>query len=315
MLAQRTPTGGSLEDALWAAVELSGEGKYFAAANVLSPAVRAAEGAAPGPRLAVALTCLAGFYLAQWRFSESEQTYRRAVRLWENVGDPDVPWHTEAVLGLATAYLQRGRFALSEKLLEGYLPIWRERRAESPEVARLLHALGEAHENQRKYAEAAAFYGESLDILSNQKGQDEYQADLLLSLGRMHLKMQHYVEAHVSLERCLAIHGQLYARAHPTTVRPLLAMSTLHHATGEPLEAERWLKTTLETAFGTVGLEHPLVGTVLQEHATLLRVLGRKTDAKKVEKQARAILEKAPREGTSLYTVDVTELLAEQRRR
>jgi tetratricopeptide (TPR) repeat protein len=314
-LAQQTPAHESLDDALRAAVGLAGEGKFSAAANLLNPAVRAAGRSAPAPQLAVALTYLGGLYMTEGLYSESVQSFRRAVSLWETQRVPNVEWHMQAVRGLALAYLEQGRSALSEKLLTRYLPVWRGGGADSPEVARLLHTLGEAYENRRRYAEATALYEESRGILSNRTGQDERMAELLTSLGRTQLKMRYCAKAHASLDGALAIHARLYTRSHPTTVGPLLIMSYLHRSTGELSEAERWIRITLETAFGTAGLEHPLAGIALLEHAALLRALGRKTEAKKTEEQARAILRRFPNQSPSRYTVDVTELMAEQARR
>ena len=122
LLAQQTLVREALEDALRAAEPLAAEGQYSAAVAVLKPAVRAAEGSVAGDRMAVAWTTLAALYQAQWRYSESEPAYRRAVRLWETQRNPSAGWHIAAVLGLARVYQHTGRFSLSKRLLQQMHP-------------------------------------------------------------------------------------------------------------------------------------------------------------------------------------------------
>ena len=313
--AQQASTRDSLEEALQAACALYRDWKYTAAAEVLEPAVRAGERSLPGRRLAVALTTLGAIYHAQRRYYEAERLFLRAVRIWGKEDAPDAHWQPTLINELACVYHGTGRFTLSEKLLKRYLPGWKERGADSPEVARLMHMLGIAYEGQRRYAEAESSYQESLRILKKRTDQDDYMANLLITLGEFQLRMRHYTEAHESLEGALAIHSRLYGEAHYTAIRPLASLGTLHAATGDLAEAERWLKQALATALTSIGPEHPLTGDVLLRQAAVLRALKRKGEAQQAEKQAKAILQTFRPDNTLRYTVDLSELSSKRNRR
>ena len=283
----------------------------------MKPAVQAAEKAGPsnGRRLAIALTILGMIYHNQWRLTEAEPLLRRAMGFWESNPASDEEWRLRTTVSLAAVYNTTRRFALSERLLRRQLSIRRNPQADSLEGAQALHALGNAQEGQRRHTEAESSYRESLAILQRLPGQVDKVAVVTMSLGASQLQTRRHREALENLEKALAIYGQLYSEAHPDTLEPSLLLARVYVEIGRPLEAERLLKQALVTANLTCGPEDPRTGVVFVHYARVLRVLGRRSESAKLEREGKAILEKSSLMDPSRYTVDLSELPADRGRR
>ena len=121
--AQQPAVADLLDEAAAKADALWRSGRYSEAAEVMKPAVQAAEKAGPsnGRRLAIALTILGMIYHNQWRLTEAERLLRRAMGIWESKPASDAKWRLRTVVILASVYSTTGRFALSEKLLRAGL--------------------------------------------------------------------------------------------------------------------------------------------------------------------------------------------------
>jgi len=315
LLAQQPVATDLLDQAAAKAAELCRSGRYAEAAEVMKPAVQAAEKAGPSARLAMGLTLLGTIYHNQCRYSEGERVLRRAMRIWEGNPASDRRGHLGTAIKLAVLYSETRRFALSERLLRQHLSIWRDLDADSFEVAEVLHDLGYAQEGQRRYAEAESSYRESLAILQRLTGHDDEVADVLTTLGDFQLRTGRHREALENLERALAIHSRLHSEAHPDTLELSLSLARVYVEIDRPLEAEQLLKQGLVTANATIGPEHPLTGIVLMNYARVLGALGRHSESAKMEREGKAILEKFPLLDRRRYTVDLSELLSEQGRR
>jgi tetratricopeptide (TPR) repeat protein len=317
LLAQQPAAMDLLDQATAKADELCRSGRFSEAAEVMKPAVQAAEKAGPSTShlLAGALTTLGRIYHNQCRYAEAERLLRRAMGIWEGNPASDMRWRLRTANSLAAAYSATGRFALSERLLRQHLSIGRNLHADCPEIAKVFQELGYAQEGQRRYAEAESSFRESLVILQRLPGHDHDVADVLTTLGDFQLRAGRHREALENLEGALAIYSRLYSEAHPDTLEPSLSLARVYVAIGQPLEAERLLKQALVTANTTVGPEHPLTGVVFVHYARVLRVLGRRPESAKLEREGKAILDKSALADPRGYTIDVTELLAEQGRR
>ena len=80
-------------------------------------------------------------------------------------------------------------------------------------------------------------------------------------------------------------------------------------ATGDGATAENLYRRAIHVAEARVGQSHPVLGTVQQGYAELMRDSGRKSEARKLLTAARRIQEKWERENLIWLTVEVTSSL------
>ena len=315
LLSAQQPAADPLDQATATADGLTQRGRYSEAAEVLKPAVRAAEKARPSHRLAVALALLGTIYQYQYRYTESERMLRRALGIWERDPLSDPQWRLGTAVRLASLYSGTGRYALSERLVSQHLSIWRNLSTCSLQIAGLFHELGYAQGGQRRFAEAETSYREALAILQKLTEHEDDLATVLTTLGNFQARLGRYDEALENLERAVAIYSRLHSEARPEPVEPLLCLARVHVKIGRPLDAERVFKQALAAALRSIGSEHPLAGVVKVEYARVLRILGRRRDSATMEREGKAILERSSLMETGRYTIDVGELLENRRRR
>jgi tetratricopeptide (TPR) repeat protein len=77
---------------------------------------------------------------------------------------------------------------------------------------------------------------------------------------------------------------------------------------GRLAEAESHLKKALAVAEKALGPDHPSMAGILSNYAAVLRQMRRKTEARKLEKRAKAIAETNSHGHLIGYTVDASDL-------
>ena len=116
-------------------------------------------------------------------------------------------------------------------------------------------------------------------------------------------------EARMLFERALASWESTVGPNHPQVAGALTYLAELDLAAKKYGDAESRLVRALTIAEKQLGADHPYTGEMMNLHATVLRKTGRKTEAKRVEKRARALLAKHASDNLTNHTVDFRTLL------
>ena len=109
-----------------------------------------------------------------------------------------------------------------------------------------------------------------------------------------------YAEAEPLAERALAIREKALEPEHPRVAASLISLARLYKAQGRYAEAEPLLNrglaikaTNLKRGLAirekALGPDHPDVATSMENYASLLRQIGRNSEAEAMEASARAI--------------------------
>ncbi len=255
--------------------------------------------------MAAALNGLAIVHADQGDYAIAEQMLRRAQRIWEQNGDQRSA--NQCVSNLVSVYLESGNQDEAEKLLRSRLEA-PESEAD-PAKAGLMHHLAALYFERHKYEQAIPLATQAIELCKKRSGpQNVALGPMLNTLALLYAKTGHTQEALDYFNQSLAM---LNDTSPLITTKVLLNIANLHvqnHAYGEAdLEFARARKM-VEDALGT---EHPLMPIVLENHAVVLRKLGRKAEAKEAVKLAASLRSAHPATATRSNIVDVSELAAQ----
>ena len=149
---------------------------------------------------------------------------------------------------------------------------------------RLLFQSGLYLEKHARYAEAEAFYQQSLHIMEDVLGPDHHDvASPLNGLANLYEEQGKYAEAEPLYRRALHIDQQTYGPDHPQVAYPLSGLANLYEDQGKYAEAEPLYQRALHIWEQAYGPAHPLTKTVVRNYAGFLRKVGREAEAKELE--------------------------------
>lgn len=239
------------------------------------------------------------------RNGEAENYFKRAIAVLRNATDPNDTLLLRAVNNLASHYVDRLLFTKAERLgLRSLAAHLNSPSIAAGDAADLLALLGTLDVAEKKYASAESYYRKALAI-SEKLGPDRVDTIQILSnLGGLYRRSGRTAEAASCYAGAMAIAEVALPPEHPAWV-PLLANAS---GVQQPPVAEQYCRRALAIAERTLGPDHRLTGAVLTEYAEALRRMGRKAEAKRREKRAKAIFAFVARDDPRRFTVDAADL-------
>jgi tetratricopeptide (TPR) repeat protein len=288
---------------------LAVEGHYAEARATLERARAAAEQLGPAdPRLAIALNNLGSVFLRLTDVSEAERCYRRSADIWEQ--------HNDAVSALApltnmaAVHIARHQYSAAESLLRRALEVASEKLGSNHgTTAAIVTYLADVAFNRRDYVAAAGLGEHALAILrKTHSGADPDLAIALDNLGAVYRAQGRQQDAQRLYSEAIQVLEASGQPENPAWISALDAYGVILLAQGQWREAEERLARSLALAEKILGPNHPSVAQILRDDALALRKMKRKSEAKKMEARAAAIVTQSGRENGLAYTVELGSL-------
>lgn len=273
-------------------VEAYKQGRYPDAEELLSAALTEAEKLGKeDSRLAASLNNLAAVYRAQHKYGEAEPLYKRALTiLKEALGHehPDVAANLNNLGRLYYEIAKQADARLAENLLS------------SPQIldpATSYQLQVQISFREHKYAEAEPLFKQALRIQEKTLRQDHPDlAMTLIHLADLYFAQGMYKKAGPLYSRTLAIQEETFGAEHINVSDTVYRMALMYKLQKKYLKSEPFFLRALSIREGILGPEHNEVGEILANYASLLRRMGRKDEAKKMEARAKAIHKKHAQE-------------------
>jgi tetratricopeptide (TPR) repeat protein len=159
---------------------------------------------------------------------------------------------------------------------------------------RLLHQTGIYLWEHARYAEAEAFYQQSLRIGEQALGPDHPDvANPLIGLAELYREQGNYAEAEPLLQRALRIFEQTQGPENQLLAYPLNNLALLYYEQGKYAEAESLYQRALRIWEQALGSDHPQVAFPLNNLANLYKEQGKYAEAEPLYQRALRIDEQA----------------------
>jgi tetratricopeptide (TPR) repeat protein len=159
---------------------------------------------------------------------------------------------------------------------------------------RLLYLTGNYLTDHARYAEAEAFYQDSLRIREQALGPDHPDvAYPLYALASLYQFQGKYAEAGPLYQRALRILEQVQGLDHPDVAYPLNGLADLYREQGKYDEAEPLFQRALHIWERAYGPEHTLVAAPLNNLAIIYHEQGKYAEAEPLYQRALHIREQA----------------------
>jgi tetratricopeptide (TPR) repeat protein len=154
----------------------------------------------------------------------------------------------------------------------------------SDAASTLLHQTGIYLWTHARYAEAEAFFQQSLRIWEQAYGPDHPQVAYPLNgLAILYREQGKYAEAEPLYQRALRIREHALGPDHPQVAYPLTNLARLYREQGKYAEAEPLYQRALRIREKALGPDHPHTREVVRNYAGLLRKMGREPEATQLE--------------------------------
>ncbi|MHB2019371.1 MAG: tetratricopeptide repeat protein, partial [Candidatus Xenobia bacterium] len=213
---------------------------------------------ATGGEQAEIATCmhnLAQLLTEQERFSEAEQTFQKALMIWERIEGPEHLGRVQSLGGLGQLMALQGRATEARAVLERALSIGeRVLPASSPLRAMLLHTLAEVHHNLDEYASAESLYRQAILLRELALGTDAPELAMdLQALASCYCDQNRYEDAGPLLEQAVDLLARARGDLSPELGPICHSLAVVYHHLGQ-LDAARsmweWDARVLEAERG-----------------------------------------------------------------
>lgn len=163
---------------------------------------------------------------------------------------------------------------------------------------------------RRKLDEPEALLRESQALIENQFGpNDSKLTSGLMTYAGLLTAQRRYGEAVAPAEHAWQILSTCTIHIpKPYLASALSVLSAVYYHVGRAVEAESYALKSVNMAQASLGPQHPRLGFYLANYAVILKTLGRKNEAKAMQKKADEILDQNPSSATRGYTVNVASL-------
>lgn len=301
---------GDFQKRLNEGIALRGQGRYAEAQPVLASLLddtRRREGDS------VSVTTVTD-YLARnahdlGDYAEAERLFTKALSILKTLDGAESPDATTIKMHLAELYWEENRAREAEILLRKVVAAReRESNATPADVAAAKIDLALACSSQGRKREAEELLRAAMPAIETSFGAE---SPMLLSvldpLASVLSALHQYSEALTHSERAWRIIQKSPQVSAPDRVNTTIALSSLYALTGKPEEAMYFAREGLALVESVYQPDNPRVGWFLKSHASVLRRLNRKDEAKAAEKRAEAILANSAG-GRTRQTVNVSAL-------
>ncbi|HNN61973.1 MAG TPA: tetratricopeptide repeat protein, partial [Candidatus Obscuribacter sp.] len=215
--------------------------------------------------------------------------YRLALAQQEGIKDSSADVRAARMTNLALALVSSGEMKESEDLFKKTLALLEEKYGkDSIKLAPVLSNLAELYRQQEKYDAAEPLMKRSFDIRqASLPATDAGLADGANDLALLYKEMGRESDSISYFEKSLAVRENSPDSAELATSLNNLARA--YRASGKLDKAEELYKRALSMRERLFGASDQNVAAVLRNYAVLLRQMGRKPEAKALDKRAQAI--------------------------
>lgn len=293
-------------DAVRRSMDLELLGQYVEARAVLTGALEAARRhPQEAERAGVVLWRLGWVCYVLGDYDEAGLRYRASLAQVEKAFGPEHPTLATVMSGYASVLEARREFRDAERVRRTALGIVeRAVGPADPKAAGLRIDLANGYRARRDYARAEAAFREILaERHGGGKDDDAKLGQVWSSLGYVLLDTKRSSEAEEAFERSLSITSGVAIPEHPIHIDARYGLALAQIENGRRAEANRSLEALQSAALHSLGTSHPLSLRIMETRGAVLRVLGRRTEAKKVEETMRAARREAAK---SVYSVSYT---------
>jgi tetratricopeptide (TPR) repeat protein len=277
-------------------------GEYNAARDILLKAL------SKGPNSASLLDALGSVQQDLGAYLEAERSYLHALSASAATdGDPE---RVVVLHNLATLYLDTGQYSKGDRLREQLEKALPEALDHHPAWAgELLNVIASLEHVRNRDDEAERYYSRSLVLLRQAHGPVSLDAALVeANIGFLRLKARQYAVAAALFRQAIGEIEIASGPGNPALIRPLLDLANCENMSGDPIQAEPVARRAVDLSLKVFGEGHPVTATAILEQATALRGLGRKGQARDLEKRAKAWLRNNSKRNLSGYTVSLRDL-------
>ena len=265
---------------------LAAEGKFTEAKGRARAALQLRRQAKTD--VADGLNTLAGILDAEGSTAEAAPLYKQCLKVTEREEGPDSPNVAAALDNLAAVDHLLGEHEEAESLYKRALAI-REKSAgaESLDLAATLHNLGLLYFDRGKYDQAEPILKRALAIQQKSRKPDHPEvAASLEALGWLYAA-EGKPEAESMLKQAMALYEADLGKDHPHTARCCAELSRVCLEQNKADEAEGFAKRAV-AALKRSG-EPGMLATAVEDHAAVLRKLGRGAEADVLDAYARGV--------------------------
>jgi Tfp pilus assembly protein PilF len=277
-------------------------GDYKAARDILLQALSSA------PTSTALLDALGSVAQDSGNYLEAERFYLEALDDAERTnGDPE---RIAILNNLGTLYLDTDQYSKGERIRQKLESLDFGALEHHPtEAAAFLDVIASLEHARKRNDEARRYYARSLVLLRMAEGSVSVDAALVeANLAFLLLDDQRYQSATARFRQ--AIHEIEVASSpqNPALIRPLINLARADNLGGHADQAEPAARRAVELSLKTFGEGHPATAAAMLEHASSLRRLRRKEEARDLEKRARTWLKGNADRNLAGYTVSLRDL-------
>ena len=310
---QASETSKGWSDWLSEGLALSQTGKYSAAAHAFREALAIAERSAIDERQIVELhDALAGAYAEAGQFAESESEYRRALALVEK-GEGQGSLHYAVLLAdIATLPTQTGNREEVIALLRRAVAV-NAQNGSIRNINVIRVCLAQILRSEKRYQEEEPLLEDVLaDLVRPKAAAPALLAAALNNLAVLRFDQERYQES-VDLQlESIRVWETALGKENPSLVAPLNCLATTYLKMARFDDADLTYRRAINICRKTLGENHLEYAVLLKNYSVVLRKLGRKREAKKIETQGEEIQRAVNRRNGVGSTISVTALRSDR---
>ncbi|MBI4904166.1 MAG: tetratricopeptide repeat protein [Acidobacteria bacterium] len=299
---------GAWEQEMRHASRLQAEGKYAAAEKAYTGLLNQVGSLGPDhPRVITTTHNLGNLYHEMERFAEAEKLYLTSTSAWERLGAAGSQYMVRALINLAALYAHAGQFAQADR-------VYRRLDAlvvgsDTADAGRYYQEAAYLHFRRGNYSQAETLCRKALAVFEKVPGgQNPDVAATLNNLGMIRMTTNRPDEALPFFEQALAIWETTAGRDNPAVIVPLINIASFRVRERKFPEAHNLLRRAFMTAETTYGENSPVTARAMSSYAAILRKVGRKSEARLLERRLKAIETPARPNRPPPHVVDAADL-------
>ncbi len=292
---------------------LSHTGNYSAAAHAFREALAIAERLQINDRRLVELHySLALAYAEMGHFAEAEGEYRCALSLVEKAEGQGSLHYAVLLADIAILPTQSGNREKVIALLRQAIAV-NERTGSIKNITVIRECLARILRGEKRYQEEEPLLEDALADLVRQKAADPaLMGAALNNLAVLRFDQGRYQES-VDLQlESIRVWETASGKEHPSLVAPLNDLATAYLRMARFDDADLTYRRAINICRKTLGENHLKYAVLLKNYSVVLRKLGHKREAKKIETQGEEIQRAVNRRNGVGSTISVTALRSDR---
>jgi tetratricopeptide (TPR) repeat protein len=258
---------------------------------------------------AITLNDFAILYQDLGKFVDAEKLFLRSLAILEHRYGTRDRAVVRTAANLVSLYLETRQITKAETVLLPLIPS-QESVPPGPDGPVLLSDLASVRIRQGRLATAESLFRRVIEDL-DKRPEPEYREELAIAmtdLSEVYQATGRLPEALDWADRARRVMETIANPLPKVVIKIFNNLAELSAESGKPAEAAPLFQQAIKFTENTLGPEHPVLGDILLNYAVFLRQTKNRAEAGKIEKRARAILQKSRHENLEGYTVEATAL-------